>query len=147
MRNATDLDRGLLLCLGIICCACGVDAMRAESPSSEPPTRQAIVWTSGDPDVAHRMTLMYAHAAQKNGWFDDVQLIVWGPSSRLLAGDKDLQAKIREMLDDGVDVKACIVCADLYGVTENLRELGIEVRPMGQPLAELQLQGWHVLTF
>jgi hypothetical protein len=36
---------------------------------------------------------MYTHAAATNKWFGEVRLIVWGPSARLLAADKDLQAK------------------------------------------------------
>jgi hypothetical protein len=28
-------------------------------------TRLAALWTSGDPEVAHRVCLMYSHAAQK----------------------------------------------------------------------------------
>jgi len=69
---------------------------------TQPQSKLAIVWTSGDPEVAHRMVLMYAHAAKTNGWFDEVRLIVWGPSSRLLAADKDVQAKIKAMQKDGV---------------------------------------------
>ena len=106
-----------------------------------------IVWTSGDPDVAHRMVLMYLHASQKSQWFDQNRLIVWGPSARLLAGDKDLQAKIKKMMKDGVVVQACIVCANSYGVTPQLRALDIEVKGMGKPLANLIKDGWHVLTF
>lgn len=110
--------------------------------------RLTIVWTSGDPDVAHRMVLMYSHAAKTAGWFDEVRLIVWGPSSRLLAADKDLQAKLKEMQEDGVILQACIVCADSYGVTEKLRELGLEVKGMGRPLSDLVKDGeTHVLTF
>ena len=107
-----------------------------------------IVWTSADPDVAHRMVLMYGHAAKKAGWFNEVRLIVWGPSARLLAGDKDLQKKLAAMKADGVILQACIVCADSYGVTETLRDFGIEVKPMGAPLSELILDpSVHVVTF
>jgi hypothetical protein len=110
-------------------------------------SRLAVLWTSGDPEVAHRVCLMYAHAAQKQKWFDRVVLIVWGPSARLLAADKDLQAKVTSMMKDGVKVQACVVCADSYGVSERLRELGLEVKPMGPPLTEMLKQGWKVLTF
>lgn len=110
-------------------------------------TRLAIVWTSGDPEVAHRMVLMYAHAAKQNNWFDDVRLVVWGPSARLLAADKDVQSKVAEMKRDGVDVKACVVCADSYGVTKHLRNLDIEVLPMGKPLSDMLHDKWTVLTF
>jgi hypothetical protein len=90
---------------------------------------------------------MYTDNAKKQKWFDEVTLIVWGPSARLLAGDKDLQAKVKGMMDDGVKVQACIACADSYGVTEQLRKMGIEVKGMGKPLTDLIQQGWHILTF
>ena len=110
-------------------------------------SRLAVMWTSGDPDVAHQVCFMYADNAKKQKWFDEVILIVWGPSARLLAGDKDLQAKIKGMLDDGVKVQACQACSDSYGVTEQLRKMGIEVKYMGKPLTDLIQQGWHILTF
>jgi hypothetical protein len=112
-----------------------------------PNSRLAVVWTSGDPEVAHRVCFMYTDNAKKQKWFDEVTLIVWGPSARLLAGDKDLQAKVKGMLDDGVKVQACSACADSYGVTEQLRKMGIEVKGMGKPLTDLIQQGWHILTF
>lgn len=112
-----------------------VMAYDAHAPAE--PTELAVLWTSGDPEVAHRVALMYTHAAKTAGWYKDVRLIVWGPSSRLLAADKDLQAKVKEMMEDGVVVQACIVCAKSYGVVEQLRGLGIEVLPYGKPLTKL----------
>ncbi|MBL8817241.1 MAG: DsrE family protein [Planctomyces sp.] len=107
-----------------------------------------IVWTSGDPEVAHRMVLMYGHAAMKNKWFDEVRVIIWGPSSRLTAADKEIQSKLMEMKADGVVLQACIVCADSYGVTDGLRGLGIEVKPMGKPLSEtIKDSSTHLVTF
>ena len=110
-------------------------------------TKLAVVWTSGDPEVAHRVCLMYAHAATTQKWFDQVTLIVWGPSARLLAADKDVQAKIKSMMADGVQVQACVVCADSYGVSERLRELGLEVKAMGLPLTRMLKDDWEVITF
>ncbi len=107
----------------------------------------AVLWTSGDPDVAEKVCFMYTHAAKKYNWFSEVVLIVWGPSSRLLAGDKTLQEKIKSMSEDGIKLKACVVCADSYGVSEDLRNLGIEVIPMGKPLTGYLKSGWKVLTF
>jgi hypothetical protein len=109
--------------------------------------RLAVVWSSGDPDVAKRMCFMYTRAAKKQKWFDEVTLIVWGPSARLLAADRDLQAELKAMQDDGVRVQACLACADAYGVTEPLRKLGVDVRYMGKPLTDMLKQGWKVLTF
>lgn len=133
----------------LMACLASILANGTEPASGPSPTvsRLAVVWSSGDPDVAHRVCLMYAHAAATNRWFDEVRLIVWGPSARLLAGDKDLQAKIQAMMKDGVNVQACIVCAESYGVTETLRGLGIEVKPMGRPLTDILQSDYQVLVF
>jgi len=121
----------------------------AQQPAaSDEPTRLAVLWTSGDPEVAHRVGLMFTHATRRAQWWDETRLIIWGPSARLLAADKDLQAKIAEMKADGVMVQACVVCADSYGVTEELRAMDIEVKPMGAPLTGLlKASDWEVLTF
>lgn len=110
-------------------------------------SKLAVVWTSGDPDVAHRVCFMYCHNAKKQKWFDQVVLVVWGPSARLLAADKDLQAEVKSMIQDGVKVQACVACADSYGVSDRLRELNIEVKGMGVPLTEMLKTDWKVLTF
>ena len=110
-------------------------------------SRLAVLWTSGDPEVAHNVCLMYTYNAKKRGWFDEVTLIVWGPSARLLAADKDIQAKVKAMAEEGVKLEACKACADSYGVSESLGKLGVEVKYMGVPLTEMLQQGWRVLTF
>lgn len=127
-----------------------VAAQTNDGVTAVTPERQklTIVWTSGDPEVAHRMVLMYAHAAKKSNWFDEVRVIVWGPSSRLTAADKEIQSKLTAMKADGVVLEACIVCADSYGVTDRLRELGIDVKSMGKPLSNtIKDASVHLLTF
>ena len=106
-----------------------------------------MVWSSGDPEVAHNVCFMYTHASRKAKWFDKVKLIVWGPSARLLTGDKQLQVKVKSMMADGVVVQACVVCADSYGVSERLRELGIEVKGMGKPLTDMLQSDWRIISF
>jgi hypothetical protein len=111
------------------------------------PSKVAVVWTSGDSEVAHKVCFMYTHNAKRAKWFDEVVLIIWGPSSRILAGDKKLQAAVKEMMRDGVVVQACVVCADMYGVAGRLREMGIEVKGMGKPLSDMLKSDYKVLTF
>ena len=108
----------------------------------------AVLWTSGDPAVAHKVCFMYTHNAKKAGWWGEIQLIVWGPSSKLLAEDKKLQAAVKAMMADGVEVKACKACADSYGISDDLAALGIDVKSMGKPLTRiLKSDQWQVLTF
>jgi len=107
----------------------------------------AVLWISGDRDVAEKSCLMYTHAAKRNAWFDEVVLIVWGSSSKLLAEDEALQEKVKAMIKDGVILEACIACSNGFGVTEDLKALGIDVKGMGVPLTSYLKSGYHVLTY
>ena len=52
------------------------------------------------------------------------------------------------MKEAGVKLMACKACADMYGVSNDLEKLGIEVKFMGQPLTEyLQNNDYRVITF
>ena len=106
-----------------------------------------ILWTSGDPDVALKMVFMYAHAAVKNSWWNEINLIVWGPSSKLTSENIDIQKKIAEMQSVGIKVEACKACADQYGVADKLIELGIEVKYMGKALTEIIKSNKKLVTF
>lgn len=106
-----------------------------------------VVWTSGDKEVAKNMVFMYTLNAKKRGWFEDVTFIVWGPSSKLLSDDTELQGTVKEMLDEGVRLEACLRCAENYGVVEKLKTLGIDVKLMGQPLSDYLKEDRKVITF
>ncbi len=90
---------------------------------------------------------MYTHNAKTHKWFDEVVLIVWGPSTALLAKDAGVQAELKSMIADGVKVEACLACADRYKATEDLRKMGVDVKYMGEPLTEMLKGDWKVLTF
>lgn len=105
-----------------------------------------VVWTSGDRDVAIKMVFMYTYNAKKNGWWKDVTLLVWGPSSKLLSEDKEIQDYVKKMKEEGVYVMACKACADMYGVADKLTELGITVKYAGVDLTNFIKDG-HVVTF
>ncbi len=51
------------------------------------------------------------------------------------------------MIEDGVVVQACFWCANQYGVSENLKEMGIEVKGMILPLSDMLKEGRKVLAF
>ena len=124
------------------------DSVRAQAEiSAASKDTLAVLWTSGDPDVAEKVCLMYTHAAFKYKWFKQVILIVWGPSAKLLSENKSLQDKIKEMIADGVYVQACVVCADSYDVSDDLRKMGIEVIGMGKPLTNYLKSGYSIMTF
>ena len=106
-----------------------------------------IVWTSGDRDVALKMVYMYTYNAKKYGWWKDITFIIWGPSSKLLSTDKELQDYLKKMKDEGIILKACKACADQYEVSDKLTELGVTVKYMGVELSDFLKEGRHVITF
>lgn len=106
-----------------------------------------VVWTSDDPYLAERMVLMYTHAAKTAGWFSEVTIIIWGPSAKMVSENLKIQEKLKAMQNDGVEIQACIACANAYGVTEDLKNLNFEVKGMGKPLSDYLKSDAKVLTF
>ena len=129
----------------LVLCFSSAQALDIKDETSE--DHLVIVWTSDDPYTAERMVLMYAHAAKTAGWFDEVTLIIWGPSAKMVAENIKIQKKLKAMQNDGVEIRACIVCANIYEVTEELKALDFDVQGMGVPLTEYLKKGAHVLTF
>lgn len=107
--------------------------MQRESPK---PNELVVLWTSGDREVALRVTFMYTLNSNVKGWWKEVTLIIWGPSARLAATDRELQQQLSKMKEAGVRLRACKACADVYGVSSDLEKLGAVVEYMGQPLTE-----------
>ena len=143
MRWPTTLMLVVSLCVPLFTVAQEGPPDDAEAEVS----RQCIVWSSGDREVALMQVFMYAYNCKLRGWMDEVRLLVWGPSAKLLSVDSELQAKLSQLKEVGVELLACKGCADAYGVSAALEELGVTVRYTGKDLADMQKTGWHVLTF
>ncbi|HPF52709.1 MAG TPA: DsrE family protein [Draconibacterium sp.] len=106
----------------------------------------AVLWTSGDPDVAEKMVFMYAFNSKRNGWFDEVVLIIWGPSAKLAVENAMIKDYIKKMQEAGVKTEACLHCAKMYGVDEKLAKMGVDVKGMGVPLSQYLKSGWKTLS-
>ena len=105
-----------------------------------------VLWTSGDKEVAMKMVFMYTYNANKYKWWDDITLLVWGPSAKLLTEDEELQDYVKNMIKEGINVLACKGCADLYGISAKLEEIGVTVRYTGVDLTNF-IKERHVVTF
>lgn len=109
-------------------------SLEAQSDPSEANSgKLVIVWTSDDPYTAERMVLMYGHAAKTAGWFEEVTIIIWGPSAKMVAENIKIQEKLKAMQNEGIEIRACIVCANMYIVTEELKAFGFDLQGMGKP--------------
>lgn len=105
-----------------------------------------ILWTSGEPDTFFKMVAMYAINAPKKGWWQEVSIIIWGASARLVGEHVAVRRRLLELSEAGVELRACRACAEQLGVAEVLEDLGIDVDYMGEPLTELLKSDAKLLT-
>lgn len=96
-----------------------------------------ILWTNDNPTTAELMVFMYATNAKIQGWFDDVQIIIWGATAALVAENEDIQALVKNAKHVGVHISACLACVDALEVRKELEDQDIEVIYWGQPLTDI----------
>jgi len=106
-----------------------------------------ILWTNDNKEVFTNMVAMYAINAIKEGWWNQLTIIIWGPSAKLTSIDTQIQTEIMELIHAGIKVEACKACADIYMVTDKLEKIGIEVKYMGEPFTDHLKNNTKLLTF
>ena len=109
-------------------------------------THLYVLWTSGDPITAENMVFMYTVNALRREWWEEVTIIIWGASAKLVSEDANIQKKVKEAIEAGVHVSACKACAEELGVADALEKLNIEVKYWGVPLTELLQRDEKILT-
>ncbi len=105
-----------------------------------------VLWTSGDRETAMNMVFMYSLNSKLKGWWDEVTLLVWGASTKLLGQDEEIQGKLKALQAAGVGIIACKACAANLGLVEKLESLGVEVFFTGEYLSKRIQAGDHVLS-
>ena len=114
--------------------------------TAEPNEKLTILWTSGDVEVAQKMMFMYALNGKAKKWWQEITIIIWGPSAKLLCEDEELKEQLRKALHLGIVIEACRACSDLYGVTGELEALDIDVKYMGESLTRLIKEKANMIT-
>lgn len=105
-----------------------------------------ILWTTDNKETSLHMVCLYAHNALLKGWMDEVEVLVWGASQRLIAEDAQVRAKVEAMIQDGVKVIACLKCADTMEITAPLQTCGIDVYYTGELLSSWITSGETVIS-
>lgn len=105
-----------------------------------------ILWTTTNRETISYMLKMYAINARLNGWWDEINIIIWGGSAKLIGENEEVQSEVKEMLEHGIHIKACLVCSDKCGVTESLQKLGVETIYMGESLTSYLKNGEKILS-
>ncbi len=110
-------------------------------------TKVFVVLSSGDREVALEVGLIYPLNAAKEKWMEEVKLIIFGPSEKLAAYDAEVQGRIKELQEAGVEVIACKWCANRMKITSALEDADIKVAYVGSIISKLLKDGWASLTF
>lgn len=132
----------LALCMGFINKMAAQDTIPATAADT-----LVVLWSSGDPEVAEKACLMYTGYAKSRGWFREVILLAWGPSERLMSENEMVKERVAALQKDGVIVQACIVCANMYSVTDDLKVCSVDVRGTGGLLTKYIKRGYKMIAF
>ena len=90
--------------------------------------------------------LMYATRSKSEGWMEDVKVIFFGPSERLLVQDERIAEVAREICA-AEKVIACKFISDRDGISEKIADLGIEVDYVGAIISDLVKDGYVPMVF
>ncbi len=99
-----------------------------------------VIIASGEKEKA-LAGLMYARNAQKNKWLDDVKVVYFGPSERLIVQDEDVMAEAMEIAAQS-QTFACKALSDRDEVSGSIEELGVKVEYVGKIVSDLIKEGY-----
>jgi hypothetical protein len=105
-----------------------------------------ILWANADPITTEFMVFMYAHNSLVHNWWDEVEIIVWGATAKLVAEDKSIQKKLLELQGEGIKIRFCLACAIKLDIVNEIRSLGFDLEYMGIPLTEVLKKDGKLLT-
>ena len=100
-----------------------------------------VIISSSDAGKA-RTGAMYAINALKNGWMEDVKIILFGPAQDLLLVDAELQHYIKEYQTMEETAVACKYISDRDKKSEELSAMGIKVEYVGKMISDLIHDGY-----
>jgi hypothetical protein len=108
-------------------------------------TKILVVVSTGDKDTV-LSALMYAGAAIRNKWMEDVKVIYLGPSEILMVEDEEVAVKVKEINKASL-CYACQTISDREGISDRISELGVRVELVGARVSELIKDGYVPLVF
>jgi hypothetical protein len=90
--------------------------------------------------------LMYAHRTMSEGWIDDVKVVFFGPSERLLVKDERI-AQIAQQICEAEKPFVCKFISDQEGISEQIESLGLKVEYVGTIISDFIKEGYVPMVF
>jgi len=99
-----------------------------------------VVVATGDKEKA-LTALMYAKNAAKNGWLDEVKVVFFGPSERLMVEDEDVSQEALEVAEL-CESLACKAISDREEISEAITKMGVRVEYVGRIISDYIRDGY-----
>lgn len=85
--------------------------------------------------------LMYAKNAAKNNWLDDLKVVFFGPSEKLITEDKEIAEYALEIADL-CETMACKYISDKEDISDEIKEKGVKIEYVGSIISDFIKEGY-----
>lgn len=110
-----------------------------------------VIISSGEEAMDKALTgMMYAMNVKKNNWLDDVKVIFFGPSERMIINaesDSQVGVFLKRLIEQGITPMACRAIAEGEDIIKGLSGLGIEVEYVGPLISSFIKNDYAIITF
>ncbi|OEF99069.1 hypothetical protein BHF71_02485 [Vulcanibacillus modesticaldus] len=108
-------------------------------------SKVVIIISTGEKEKA-LTGMMYAANALKNKWLDDVKVVFFGPSEKLISQDQELQELSSKILKYQTPV-ACKFISDNEEISNDLEKLGYRIDYVGALISDFIKEGYIPIVF
>ncbi|MCL4478451.1 MAG: hypothetical protein M1381_05030 [Deltaproteobacteria bacterium] len=91
--------------------------------------------------------LVFVQNSLKNGRFEDLKLILFGPSEKLASADQALQSIIADIVSMKGNPIACKAISDMHNIGKELTSLGFKLEYVGDPIGQFINDGYLPMVF
>ena len=84
---------------------------------------------------------MFAKNAKLRSWFDDVKVVFFGPSEKLVVQDEDVKKQVKE-ISTAAESFACKAISDREGISKEIEAIGPAVIYVGSKITSLINDGY-----
>lgn len=99
-----------------------------------------IIIATGDREKA-LAGLMYTRNALKNKWLDNVKVVFFGPSEKLMTSDDEIAWFVKDITERS-GCFACKAISDKEELSEKLEEAGVRVKYVGTVVSNAVKEGY-----
>ena len=93
-----------------------------------------------------RTVLIFANNVMKRGYLDDVKVVYFGPSEKLVVEDPFISDQAQEIAEAGGSI-ACKFISDRDGVSEKFEKLGVQVEYVAGIISDLLKDGYTPMVW